>query len=63
MDIYYPGKLKVVISFVQMCYPLYKETVLRRIMGYEHTFFNMQAEFLVISGRLNALVCYESCVS
>lgn len=38
-----------------MCYPLYKQTVLRKIVGYDLMFFIMQAEFLIIAERLNAL--------
>lgn len=44
-----------------MFYPLYKQCVLRKIMGYDLMFFIMQAEFLIIAERLNALVSsYEA---
>jgi len=43
IDIYSPGKLRAVISFGQMCYPLYKQGVLRKIMGYYLMFFITEA--------------------
>lgn len=64
IETYSPGKLRILISFGEMCYLLYKQGVLRKIMGYDLMFFIMQEEFLIIAERLNALVCcYESNVS
>lgn len=44
IDIYFPGKLSILISFGQMCSPLYKQGVLRKIMECDFRFFIMQAD-------------------
>lgn len=64
IDIYSPRKLRDVISFSQMCYPLYQHGVLKNIMGYELMLFIIQAEILIVAERLNTFVCcYESSIS